>query len=199
MTTPREGFFALGAAERQILDAEDVSRALKRIAHEIIERNRGAQSLVLVGLHTRGVPLAQRLAALITCFENLSVPVGALDISLHRDDGSIRQLTPGLRPTRIPVELTGHRVVLVDDVICTGCSVRAALDALVEHGRPACIQLAVLIDRGHRELPIRPDYVGKNIPTAHSERVLVRLSEVDAVDSVSVVRLAQEEATHAGV
>ena len=135
MTTTREGFFA-SDRERQILDNEDVGRALKRIAHEIIERNRGAESLVLVGLHTRGVPLAQRLAALIARFENLSVPVGELDISLHRDDGSIRQLTPGSRPTHIPIDLTNHRVVLVDDVICTGRSVRAALDALVEHGRP---------------------------------------------------------------
>jgi len=190
MTTPREGFFVPG--ERQILDDQDISRALKRIAHEIIERNRGAGDLVLVGMHTRGVPLARRLAALILQFEGRPVPVGELDISLHRDDGPV---TPSAdRPTRIPCNLTGLRVVLVDDVVCTGRTVRAALDALVEHGRPACIQLAVLIDRGHRELPIRPDYVGKNIPTAHAERVLVRLTETDAADLVSVVRTVQEEA-----
>lgn len=189
MTTPREGFFMPG--ERQILDDADIGRALKRIAHEIIERNRGAGDLVLVGLHTRGVPLARRLAALIHQFEGRPVPVGELDISLHRDDGPA---TPSAdRPTRIPCSLAGLRVVLVDDVICTGRTVRAALDALVEHGRPACIQLAVLIDRGHRELPIRPDYVGKNIPTAHAERVLVRLTETDAADLVSVVRTVQEE------
>jgi len=193
MTTPREGFFVPGI-ERQILDDQDISRALKRIAHEIIERNRGAGDLVLVGMHTRGVPLAQRLAALILQFEGRPVPVGELDISLHRDDAAIRQVTTNSdRPTRIPCSLTDLRVILVDDVICTGRTVRAALDALVEHGRPACIQLAVLIDRGHRELPIRPDYVGKNIPTAHAERVLVRLTESDAADLVSVVRTVQEE------
>jgi len=196
MTTPREGFFMPGSLERQILDDGDIGRALKRIAHEIIERNRGAGDLVLVGLHTRGVPLAQRLAALIESFEGRWVPVGELDISLHRDDSAIRPPAPNAdRPTRIPCPLTDLRVVLVDDVICTGRTVRAALDALVEHGRPACIQLAVLIDRGHRELPIRPDYVGKNIPTAHAERVLVRLTETDAADLVSVVRNGQEE-TH---
>jgi len=193
MITPREGFFVPGSSERQILDDGDIGRALKRIAHEIIERNRGTSDLLLVGLHTRGVPLAQRLAALMQQFEGGRVPVGALDISLHRDDGAIRPLIPNAeRPTRIPCNLTDLRVVLVDDVICTGRSVRAALDALVEHGRPACIQLAVLIDRGHRELPIRPDYIGKNIPTAHAERVLVRLTETDAADLVSVIRNGQE-------
>lgn len=198
MTMEREGFF-VPDAERPILDAEDVSRALRRIAHEIIERNRGAENLVLVGLHTRGVPLAQRLAALIQRFEDLTVPVGELDISQHRDDSGLRPLPAGPRPTRIPLELTEHRVVLVDDVICTGRTIRAALDALVEHGRPACIQLAVLIDRGHRELPIRPDYVGKNIPTSRTERVRVRLTECDAVDGVSVMRIADGEASHARI
>ncbi len=192
MTIAREGFFVPGGCERQILDAQDIGRALTRIAHEIIERNRGAGDLVLVGLHTRGIPLARRLAAHIARFEGLQVPVGELDISLHRDDGHV---DPGARQTRIPLTLTGLRVVLVDDVICTGRTVRAALDALVEHGRPSSIQLAVLIDRGHRELPIRPDYVGKNIPTAHSERVLVRLIEADDADLVSVVR-QEEEVPH---
>jgi len=195
MTTPREGFLVATGNERQVLDAQDVSRALMRIAHEIVERNRGAGDLVLVGLHSRGVPLAQRLAAHIARFEDRQIPVGELDISLHRDDGGI-YAAPGIRTTNIPVSLTNQRVVLVDDVICTGRTVRAALDALVEHGRPACIQLAVLIDRGHRELPIRPDYIGKNIPTARDERVLVRLSEMDGADLVSVLRYDPAEVRH---
>jgi len=183
-----------GSQERQILDAGDIARAMKRIAHEIIERNRGAGALVIIGLHTRGVPLAQRLASLIYQFEGQPIPTGELDISLHRDDGNIRPQPPRPpRATLIPLDLTDLRVVLVHDVICTGRSARAALDALLEHGRPACIQLASLIDRGHRELPIRPDYVGKNIPTARSERVLVRLAEVDGSDLVSVVRAEPEE------
>jgi pyrimidine operon attenuation protein/uracil phosphoribosyltransferase len=193
MSISREGFF-VPAEERQILDAGDLRRAITRIAHEIIERNRGVDGLVLVGIHTRGVPLAQRLAALISQFEGAEVPVGELDISSHRDDAGTNPVMPSL-PTAIPIPLTNRRVVLVDDVIYTGRTIRAAMDALVEHGRPACIQLAVLIDRGHRELPIRPDYVGKNIPTAHAERVLVCLSEVDAADKVGVVRLEPQEVT----
>ena len=188
MTATRGGFFVAGGGERQILDEGDIGRALKRIAHEIIERNHGAGELVIVGLHTRGVPLARRLAELIFRFEGAPIPIGELDISLHRDDGGLHAASPHARPTIIPIDLTGLRVVLVDDVICTGRTARAALDALVEHGRPANIQLAALIDRGHRELPIRPDYVGKNIPTARAERVLVRLTEVDDADMVSVVR-----------
>jgi len=187
MNTPREGFFVPTANERQILDAQDISRALTRIAHEIIERNRGVEGLVIVGIHTRGVPLAHRLAAHISRIEGVQIPVGQLDISLHRDDTSGNGAR-GCRPTEIPISLTDRRVVLVDEVIFTGRTVRAALDALIEHGRPANIQLAILIDRGHRELPIRPDYVGKNIPTARTERVMVRLHEVDDLDMVSVVR-----------
>ncbi|HOS43042.1 MAG TPA: bifunctional pyr operon transcriptional regulator/uracil phosphoribosyltransferase PyrR [Armatimonadota bacterium] len=193
MSLSREGFFVPGD-ERQILDAGDLRRATTRIAHEMLERNRGVEHLVLVGIHTRGVPLARRLAALIAAFEHTAVPVGELDISMHRDDAGMNPVIAAL-PTAIPVPLTDRRVVLVDDVIYTGRTIRAAMDALVEHGRPACIQLAVLIDRGHRELPIRPDYVGKNIPTAHAERVLVCLSEVDAADKVSVVRPQPQEAT----
>ncbi|OPZ87903.1 MAG: Bifunctional protein PyrR [bacterium ADurb.Bin429] len=140
------------------------------------------------------MPLARRLATLIAAFENAEVPVGELDISMHRDDAGQNPVVASL-PTAIPVPLTDRHVVLVDDVIYTGRTIRAAMDALVEHGRPACIQLAVLIDRGHRELPIRPDYVGKNIPTAHAERVLVCLSEVDTADRVSVVRLQPQEVT----
>ena len=194
MTTPREGFLVSTGADRQVLDSQDIGRALMRIAHEIVERNRGAGDLVIVGLHTRGVPLATRLANHISRFEGRDIPVGALDISLHRDDGGAFAAGAGGRITRIPVSLTGQRVVLVDDVICTGRTVRAALDALVEHGRPSSIQLAVLIDRGHRELPIRPDYVGKNIPTARAEHVLVRLTETDAAEQVSVLRLDPTEA-----
>lgn len=194
MTTPREGFFAPATA-RQILDAQDIKRAVTRIAHEILERNRGANDLVLVGVHTRGVYLAQRLASLIERFEGVCPPVGELDISLHRDDAGAHA-TRGSRPTHIPVNLTNRPVVLVDDVLYTGRTGRAALDALMEHGRPTRIQLAVLIDRGHRELPIRPDYVGKNIPTAHDERVLVRLAEIDEIDTVGVLRLETTEAPH---
>lgn len=192
MRTPREGFFMPDQSERQILDEQDVRRAVTRIAHEIVERNRGVNNLVIVGIHTRGVPLAHRLAALIARIEQVQIPVGQLDISLHRDDAGVHaSSTPS--PTIIPVSLTDCQVVLVDEVIFTGRTARAALDALVEHGRPASIQLAALIDRGHRELPIRPDYVGKNIPTARDERVIVRLTEVDGIDNVSVIRLQVPE------
>lgn len=189
MSTAREGFFVPADNERPILDAQDITRVVTRIAHEIIERNRGVDGLVVVGIHTRGVPLAHRLAAQIARIEGVQIPVGQLDISLHRDDTGMNG-APGIRPTDIPFNLAGRRVVLVDEVIFTGRTVRAALDALIEHGRPACIQLAALIDRGHRELPIRPDYVGKNIPTARAERVLVRLVEIDGMDMVSVARAA---------
>jgi pyrimidine operon attenuation protein/uracil phosphoribosyltransferase len=184
MTTMREGFF-VPQTTRQILDAQDIRRAISRIAHEISERNRGTEHLVIVGIHTRGVPLAHRLAAQLTRIEGIVIPVGELDITQHRDDAP--QAAPQ-RATLIPCDLTDRRVVLVDEVIFTGRTVRAALDALVEHGRPAGIQLAALIDRGHRELPIRPDYVGKNIPTARTERVLVRLAEIDGIDQVVVAR-----------
>ena len=195
-TAPREGFFVPAGAEHQVLDAQDIRRAITRIAHEILERNRGTDDLVIVGIHTRGVPLAHRLAEQISRIEGTQVSVGELDISLHRDDAGERP-QPGVRPTRIPVDLANRRVVLVDEVIFTGRTVRAAMDALVEHGRPACIQLAALIDRGHRELPIRPDYIGKNLPTARAERVLVRMTEVDGADTVSVIRESPQEAPHA--
>ncbi len=146
MTASREGFFVPGAGERQILDAQDISRALTRIAHEMIERNRGVEGLVVVGIHTRGVPLAHRLSTLITRIEGSQIPVGQLDISLHRDDTGLNG-SRDARPTVIPVNLTDRRVILVDEVIFTGRTVRAALDALIDHGRPACIQLAALIDR----------------------------------------------------
>lgn len=167
-----------------VLTAEDIRRAIRRIAHEIVERNRGLENLVLIGMRTRGVPLAQRLAQAIEEFEGQSVPVGALDIGLYRDDLSHLELKPRLLPTEIPSDLSGRRVVLVDDVIFTGRSIRAALDALIDFGRPDRIQLAVLVDRGHRELPIRPDYVGKNIPTASEQDVQVLLNETDGRDEV---------------
>ncbi|MSQ07494.1 MAG: bifunctional pyr operon transcriptional regulator/uracil phosphoribosyltransferase PyrR [Dehalococcoidia bacterium] len=173
--------------ERQIMSPEDIQRALARIAHEILERNRGSQELVLVGLHTRGVPLARRLAQNILQFEGHTVPVAELDIGMYRDDLSQRS-GPKLHPTHFPVDIQGKTVVLVDDVLYTGRSIRAALDALKDYGRPKQVQLAILTDRGHRELPIRADYVGKNIPTGQDEQVQVRLVETDGLDQVALVR-----------
>jgi pyrimidine operon attenuation protein/uracil phosphoribosyltransferase len=175
------------ASERQVMSQDDVRRALARVAHEILERNRGAQDLVLVGIYTRGVLLANRLAANIGRFEGSEVPVGALDISLYRDDLQERS-RPVLRPTNIPVAISGKSVVLVDDVLYTGRTIRAAMDALNDFGRPKQIQLAILLDRGHRELPIRADYVGQNIPTASDEVVKVRMVEMDGVDEVAILR-----------
>jgi pyrimidine operon attenuation protein / uracil phosphoribosyltransferase len=163
-----------------VFDADDLRRALTRIAHEIVERNHGADNVVLVGLYTRGVALSQRLAAAIESFEGVMVPVGALDVSFYRDDIGLRPVVP-LGPTEVP-DVSGRVVVLVDDVLFTGRTARAALDALLELGRPRAIQLAVLVDRGHRELPLRADFVGKNLPTRAVEDVRVRLSEVDTGD-----------------
>lgn len=170
-----------------ILDTEQVRRALTRIAHEILERNGGADDIVLVGLHTRGAPLANRLSQLIEMVEGLAPSVGTLDIGMYRDDIS-RGARPVMRPTDIPVSLKGRVAVLVDDVLYTGRSIRAAMDALTDFGRPRQIQLAVLIDRGHRELPIRPDYVGKNVPTSQDEEVRVQTIETDGLDEVVLVR-----------
>jgi pyrimidine operon attenuation protein / uracil phosphoribosyltransferase len=163
-----------------VFDADDLRRALTRIAHEIVERNHGADNVVLVGLYTRGVALSQRLAAAIESFEGVRVPVGALDVSFYRDDIGLRPVTP-LGPTEVP-DVSGMVVVLVDDVLFTGRTARAALDALLELGRPRAVQLAVLVDRGHRELPLRADFVGKNLPTRVVEDVRVRLAEVDTGD-----------------
>ncbi len=171
--------------ERQIMSAQDVGRAITRIAHEIVERNRGAEGLVLAGIRTRGAPLSQRLAKRIEEFEGQEVPVGALDIGLYRDDIASRQ-RPVVRSTEMPGSIDGRNVVLVDDVLFTGRSIRAALDALTDYGRPRLVQLAVLVDRGHRELPIRADYVGKNVPTALREEIQVRLDEVDGRDEVVI-------------
>ena len=177
---------------RTLLADEDIRRALRRIAHEIVERNRGLDDVVLVGMRTRGVPLASRLADAIEEFEGRPVPVGALDIGLYRDDIPAMDLKPQLKPTELPTDIHGRRVVLVDDVLFTGRSIRAALDALIDFGRPASIQLAVLVDRGHRELPIRADYVGKNIPTALSDDVQVLLDETDGRDEVVVTPVLSE-------
>ena len=177
---------------RTLLNAEDIRRAVRRIAHEIVERNRGLEDVVLVGMRTRGVPLASRLAAAIQEFEGQPVPVGALDIGLYRDDIPAMDLKPAIRPTELPTDIHGKRVVLVDDVLYTGRSIRAALDALIDFGRPASIQLAVLVDRGHRELPIRADYVGKNIPTALADDVQVLLGEADGRDEVVVTPVLSE-------
>jgi pyrimidine operon attenuation protein/uracil phosphoribosyltransferase len=176
------------------LGPDEISRTLRRLGHEIIESNRGTEDLVIVGLLSRGYPLARRLGEAIREFEGVAVPVGALDIGLYRDDVSRRSAPPPVRPSEIPVGIDGKTVVLVDDVLFTGRSIRAALDALQDYGRPARVRLAVLIDRGHRELPIRPDFVGKNIPTALVQKVQVRLLEVDGEDAVYVFG---EEATHA--
>jgi pyrimidine operon attenuation protein/uracil phosphoribosyltransferase len=179
--------------EKTLLTSREIERALARIAHEIVERNKGAEDLVLVGMRTRGVPLARRIAEIIEDFEGILSPVGALDITLHRDDISPSELGPtNSSLTDIPVSITDRRVILVDDVLYTGRSIRAAMDALMELGRPKIIQLAVLIDRGHRELPIRADYVGKNIPSSQDEDIQVLLEETDGVDKVVIRSLANK-------
>lgn len=174
--------------ERRILGADEVRRALTRIAHEIVERNEGADGLVLVGIRSRGVPIAQRLAALIEQHEGVEVPIGSLDITYYRDDLTRMPHAPIVKRSALETEVAGQTVVLVDDVLYTGRTVRAALDALTDHGRPKAVRLAVLVDRGHRELPIRADFVGKNLPTSATEIVHVRLSETDDVDEVVIAK-----------
>jgi pyrimidine operon attenuation protein/uracil phosphoribosyltransferase len=169
----------------QVLDDAALDRALTRIAHEILERNGGAKDLAFVGLRTRGVTLAQRLAAKLAAIDGTTVPVGTLDITLYRDDLDMRG-APVVRGTDIPFSIKNKTVVLVDDVLYTGRTIRAALDALIDLGRPNMIQLAILVDRGHRELPIRPDYIGKNLPTSKRESVAVRLREHDGEDRVVI-------------
>src|SRR5438046_970173 len=169
----------------QVLDDVALDRALTRIAHEILERNDGAKDVAFVGLRTRGVTLAQRLAAKLARIDGATLPVGTLDITLYRDDLDLRG-APVIRGTDIPFSIKNKTVVLVDDVLFTGRTIRAALDALIDLGRPRSIQLATLIDRGHRELPIRPDYVGKNLPTSRRESVAVRLKEHDGEDRVVI-------------
>jgi pyrimidine operon attenuation protein/uracil phosphoribosyltransferase len=183
---------ALSSA-RTVLDDEQVSRTLSRIAHEIIERNDDLDAVALVGIHTRGVPLAQRLRRLVEERSGVELALGQLDITFHRDDVHVRagaaprRPQPIVRDTKLDFELEGRTVILVDDVLYTGRTIRAAIDALIEYGRPDRVQLAVLADRGHRELPIRPDYVGKNLPTARADRIQVELLEVDEVDRVLLI------------
>ncbi len=171
-----------------VLGEEDIRRTLARIAHEILETTRSLDKLIMIGMHTRGVPLANRLADNIASYERVIVPVGKLDISLYRDDLDSRGFKPLVRNTSIPGDIDGAVVVLVDDVLYTGRSIRAAMDALIDLGRPASIKLAVLVDRGHRELPVRADYVGKNIPSSRNEEVQVHLVETDGVDEVSIIK-----------
>ena len=171
-----------------VMDAERMRRSLARIAHEILERNRGVEELALVGIRTRGVPLARRLAHIIGEINNSDIPTGALDITLYRDDLGRHAVgaQPFVRRTEIPFSIDDRRILLVDDVLYTGRTIRAALDALIEFGRPRAIQLVVLVDRGHRELPIKADYVGKNLPTSPSQSVQVHLVEIDGRDEVEI-------------
>jgi pyrimidine operon attenuation protein/uracil phosphoribosyltransferase len=186
-------------APATLLDAEAVSRTLARMAHELIERNEDLEQVALVGIHTRGVPIAQRLRGLVEERSGVEVGLGAVDITFHRDDVLVRNgsaplhAQPIVRGTQLGFPLGGKTVVLVDDVLYTGRTIRAAIDALLEYGRPDRVQLAVLVDRGHRELPIRPDYVGKNLPTARADHVQVELVEVDEVDRVLLVTAEGEE------
>jgi pyrimidine operon attenuation protein / uracil phosphoribosyltransferase len=185
-------------AGRVVLDQEAIGRTLSRMAHEVIERNDDLPSVALVGIHTRGVPLAQRLRRLIADRSEVELDLGQLDITFHRDDVAVRdgrtprRQQPIVHDTKLDFELDGRTIILVDDVLYTGRTIRAAIDALLEYGRPARIQLAVLADRGHRELPIRPDYVGKNLPTSREQRVQVQLDEVDEVDRVMLVDESEE-------
>jgi pyrimidine operon attenuation protein / uracil phosphoribosyltransferase len=181
------------AGVRTVLGEEEVRRALKRMAHEILERNKGAERLLLMGIRTRGVPLAERLAANLAEIEGEAVPVGALDVTLYRDDYAHTGPRP-LRDTHFPSDVDGRVVVLVDDVLYTGRTIRAAMDAVIDYGRPQAVRLAVLVDRGHREFPIRADYVGKNLPTAADDDVRVRLAERDGVDEVVIVPSAAHAA-----
>jgi len=185
-----EVFFVpiMAANERVVMDAQAIERALTRVAHEVLEHNKGTEGLALVGIRSRGVHLAERLRDRIQAIEGVKVPTGIMDITLYRDDLSRSKQQPVVKGTQIPFAIEDMHVVLVDDVLYTGRSVRAALDALMDLGRPLQVQLVVLIDRGHRELPIRADYVGKNLPTAVTESVEVRLKESDGHDEVVIAR-----------
>jgi pyrimidine operon attenuation protein / uracil phosphoribosyltransferase len=184
---------AVTRSQRVLLDEESIRRTLSRIAHEIIERNADLGTVALVGIHTRGVPIAQRIRTLVEERSGEELALGQLDITFHRDDVHVRagqaprRAQPLVRDTKLDFDLEGRTVILVDDVLYTGRTIRAAIDALFEYGRPERVQLAVLADRGHRELPIRPDYVGKNLPTTRSQRVQVELMEVDEVDRVILI------------
>ncbi|ADY55036.1 Bifunctional protein pyrR [Syntrophobotulus glycolicus DSM 8271] len=173
-----------GIQKSKIMDEDGIRRAVTRIAHEIVEKNKGTQGLALIGIRTRGVPLAERIHEKILEFEKVDIPLGLLDITLYRDDLSTINVQPIVHETKVPFTIDGKTVILVDDVLYTGRTVRAALDALIDLGRPQKIQLAVLIDRGHRELPIRADYVGKNVPTSNREIISVCLGETDKREEV---------------
>jgi len=181
-----------------IINEEEMRRAVQRISHEIVERNRGIEEVVLIGIRRRGLPLAQRIQENIRNFEGAEVPLGALDITLYRDDLQKIAQQPVVRTTEIPFDVEDKVLILVDDVLYTGRTVRAALDAVMDFGRPRVIQLAVLIDRGHRELPIRADYVGKNVPTSRREVVKVKLREEDGIDGVSIEELEEARTGAAG-
>jgi pyrimidine operon attenuation protein / uracil phosphoribosyltransferase len=189
---------AVARSQRILLDEESIRRTLSRIAHEIIERNDDLETVALVGIHTRGVPIAQRIRTLVAERSGQELALGQLDITFHRDDVHVRagqaprRAQPLVRDTKLDFDLEGRTVILVDDVLYTGRTIRAAIDALFEYGRPDRVQLAVLADRGHRELPIRPDYVGKNLPTTRGQRVQVELMEVDEVDRVILISEREE-------
>jgi pyrimidine operon attenuation protein/uracil phosphoribosyltransferase len=174
------------------MTGEEIRRAVIRISHEIVEKQAGTEGLVLVGIQRRGVPIAKRLATAILEHENARLPVGALDITFYRDDLSMLAQQPVVKGTDLPFDISGTTVVLVDDVLYTGRTIRAAMDALMEYGRPQAIRLAVLVDRGHRELPIRADHVGKNVPTSREELVRVRIEEVDGEDAVDIDRASAD-------
>ena len=178
---------------RRIMAAEDVRRAIIRISHEIVEKQAGTEGLVLIGIQRRGVPLAHRIADAIREHEGVTIPVGALDITFYRDDLSLIAQQPVVKGTAIPFDLNGATVILVDDVLYTGRTIRSAMDALIDFGRPQAIRLAVLVDRGHRELPIRADHVGKNVPTSREELVKVQLEETDGEDAVEIARIPAPE------
>ncbi len=170
-----------------VMDEKSIKQALRRIAHEIIEHNKGTENIVLIGIHTRGVPLAKRMQEYLKEIEGIDIPLGILDITLYRDDLIERHDQPVVHTTEVPFDLTGKHAIVIDDVLFTGRTIRSAMDALIDLGRPASIQLAVLIDRGHRELPIRADFVGKNVPSSRSELVEVKLKEIDREDRVDIL------------
>lgn len=171
-----------------VMNEEEIRRVMVRIAHQIVEKNHGCDNLVFAGMVTRGVPISARLSGIIREFEKIEIPTGTLDISLYRDDIPFHSLPRALKKTTLPTGITGKNVVIIDDVLYTGRSIRAAMDELMDFGRPKTIQLAVLVDRGHRELPIRPDFIGKNLPTSLDEEVEVRLKEIDGRDEVAIIK-----------
>ena len=179
-------------SEQRIMDAADITRTLKRIAYEILDRNQGSDNLAIVGLQTRGIHLAQRIASIIKSIENVTIPVGILDVTMYRDDFRIALKQPTVQVTSIPFEVEGITVVLVDDVFYTGRTVRGALDAIIDFGRPGRVWFAALVDRGHRELPLKADFIGKKIRTAFDEEIRVRMVEEDGIDEVTLVRLSGE-------